>query len=86
MFFLLTVLPTHDRFFSYLSCLHIWIFWFHFRTLSDGRHAGGRDAASARYIFTHLAPLTRALFRPEDDAILTYGNSNRFFIALSSCF
>jgi DNA topoisomerase-2 len=36
------------------------------------RHAGGKDAASARYIFTHLAPLTRSLFRAEDDAVLTY--------------
>ena len=33
---------------------------------------GGKDAASARYVFTRLAKVTRLLFRPEDDAILEY--------------
>lgn len=33
---------------------------------------GGEDSASERYIFTHLNPLTRFLFREEDDAILKY--------------
>ena len=33
---------------------------------------GGEDSASERYIFTHLNPLTRFLFREEDDAVLKY--------------
>lgn len=33
---------------------------------------GGKDAASARYIFTMLNPVTRAIFHPDDDYILTY--------------
>ena len=36
------------------------------------RLAGGKDAASARYIFTRLAPETRKIFDPEDNAVLTY--------------
>jgi DNA topoisomerase II len=36
------------------------------------RLAGGSDAASARYIFTSLSPITRCLFPEEDDALLTY--------------
>jgi len=37
------------------------------------RLAGGKDAASARYIFTKAAlPLVRTIFRAEDDAILEY--------------
>lgn len=36
------------------------------------RLRGGKDAASARYINTMLNPLTRKLFRPEDDPILNY--------------
>jgi DNA topoisomerase II len=36
------------------------------------RLAGGRDAASARYIFTHLSPVARCLFPEEDDALLKY--------------
>ncbi len=36
------------------------------------RLQGGKDAASARYIFTHLAPITRLLFPAADDAILNY--------------
>jgi len=35
------------------------------------RLQGGKDAASARYIFTKLEALTRLLFRDEDDNILT---------------
>lgn len=34
------------------------------------RHNGGKDAASARYIFTSLAPVTRAVFPEPDDALL----------------
>jgi DNA topoisomerase II len=36
------------------------------------RIGGGKDAASARYIHTCLAPLTRHVFHPDDDNILTY--------------
>lgn len=36
------------------------------------RLRGGKDAASARYINTMLNPLTRKIFRPEDDAVLNY--------------
>jgi DNA topoisomerase-2 len=36
------------------------------------RLAGGKDAASARYIFTRLAPQTRKIFDPADNAVLTY--------------
>ena len=31
---------------------------------------GGKEAASARYIFTNLSPLTRILFNEADDALL----------------
>jgi DNA topoisomerase-2 len=36
------------------------------------RHLLGKDAASARYIFTSLSPITRKLFHPDDDALLKY--------------
>ncbi|KAJ2722639.1 DNA topoisomerase 2 [Coemansia sp. Benny D115] len=36
------------------------------------RLAGGKDAASARYISTFLNPITRALFNKGDDALLEY--------------
>ncbi|TPX44377.1 hypothetical protein SeLEV6574_g04534 [Synchytrium endobioticum] len=36
------------------------------------RLQGGKDAASPRYIFTMLAPLARAVFHPQDDALLNY--------------
>lgn len=36
------------------------------------RLQGGKDSASARYIFTRLAPLTRHLFNEADDALLEY--------------
>jgi DNA topoisomerase-2 len=36
------------------------------------RLQGGKDAASPRYIFTHLSPITRAIFHPADDALLKY--------------
>ena len=36
------------------------------------RLEGGKDAASARYIFTTLTQITRSLFHPEDDAVLDY--------------
>merc|ERR1719158_132837 len=31
------------------------------------RLQGGKDAASSRYIYTRLAPVTRAIFKEEDD-------------------
>ncbi|KAI5954990.1 TOP2 [Candida jiufengensis] len=36
------------------------------------REAGGKDAAAARYIFTELTEITRAIFNPADDPIYTY--------------
>ena len=36
------------------------------------RLAGGADAASPRYIFTHLSPFARYLFPEEDDILLEY--------------
>ena len=36
------------------------------------RLQGGKDSASERYIFTRLNPITRYIFHPEDDAILSY--------------
>merc|ERR1719183_1638690 len=40
------------------------------------RIQGGSDHASARYIYTRLAPLTRLIFSPLDDAILSYQNED----------
>lgn len=36
------------------------------------RLAGGKDSASARYIFTMMSPLTRLIFHPHDDPLLHY--------------
>jgi DNA topoisomerase II len=36
------------------------------------RDAGGKDHASARYIFTEPAPITRSIFHPADDPLLNY--------------
>ena len=36
------------------------------------RNQGGKEAASPRYIFTSLNPVTRALFHESDDAVLNY--------------
>jgi len=36
------------------------------------RLQGGSDAASTRYIYTRLAPVTRLIFHPFDDPVLTY--------------
>ncbi|KAK3845306.1 MAG: DNA topoisomerase [Linnemannia gamsii] len=40
------------------------------------RMQGGKDAASARYIFTALAPITRRIFHPHDDPLLKYLNDD----------
>lgn len=36
------------------------------------RRMGGKDAASPRYIFTRLEKITRTIFHPDDDALLSY--------------
>jgi DNA topoisomerase-2 len=36
------------------------------------RSMGGKDSASPRYIFTKLEPITRLIFHPDDDSLLTY--------------
>ncbi|CAE6368969.1 unnamed protein product [Rhizoctonia solani] len=36
------------------------------------RSQGGKDAASARYIFTNIPRITRTIFHPNDDALLHY--------------
>lgn len=36
------------------------------------RATGGKDAAAARYIFTHLNKLTSSIFHKDDSALLTY--------------
>ncbi|KAL9179430.1 hypothetical protein ACHAXT_008720 [Thalassiosira profunda] len=36
------------------------------------RRMAGKDAASARYIFTRLEKITRAIFHPDDDDLLKY--------------
>lgn len=36
------------------------------------RHMGGKDAASARYIYTKLDPITRKIFIEDDDYVLKY--------------
>ena len=36
------------------------------------RDCGGKDHASARYIFTELSPITRNIFHISDDPLLAY--------------
>lgn len=40
------------------------------------RRLGGKDAASARYIFTKLEPITRKIFHPDDDELLDYNTDD----------
>ncbi|ORX76043.1 type II DNA topoisomerase [Anaeromyces robustus] len=40
------------------------------------RLQGGKDAASARYIFTYLSKITRLIFKKADDNIITYLNDD----------
>ncbi|OMO96852.1 DNA topoisomerase II, eukaryotic-type [Corchorus olitorius] len=40
------------------------------------RNLGGKDAASPRYIFTNLSPITRYLFPKGDDGLLDYLNED----------
>jgi DNA topoisomerase-2 len=42
------------------------------------RLLGGDDASAARYIFTKLAPITRKIFHPHDDALLKYLEDDGF--------
>ena len=44
------------------------------------RRMGGKDAASPRYIFTKLEKITRAIFHPDDDALLQYLSDDGFSI------
>lgn len=37
---------------------------------------GGKDHASARYIFTRLEKIARTIFHPDDDALLNYLNDD----------
>ena len=39
-------------------------------------HQGGKDHASARYIYTRLSPITRFLFPKDDDILLDYLNED----------
>lgn len=40
------------------------------------RVGGGKDAASPRYIFTMLEPITRLIFHPEDDKVLEFNEDD----------
>uniref|UniRef100_A0A0D9VJV0 DNA topoisomerase 2 n=1 Tax=Leersia perrieri TaxID=77586 RepID=A0A0D9VJV0_9ORYZ len=40
------------------------------------RDQGGKDAASARYIFTELSSITRSIFPKDDDILLNYLNED----------
>ncbi|MCK9445428.1 toprim domain-containing protein [bacterium] len=44
------------------------------------RLKGGKDAASSRYIFTKLSPITRHIFKEVDDNILDYLDDDGFLI------
>ena len=43
-----------------------------FTITHNTRLSGGKDSASERYIFTQLNPITRLIYRAEDDAVLEY--------------
>jgi len=44
------------------------------------RLQGGKDSASERYIFTYLNPITRMIYRENDDAILKYLDDDGFLV------
>lgn len=44
------------------------------------RNQGGKDAASARYIFTKLSNITRTIFHPDDDLVLNWLNDDGTWI------
>ncbi|KAM0851391.1 hypothetical protein ACQ4PT_052453 [Festuca glaucescens] len=43
---------------------------------SVGQRWGGKDAASARYIYTRLSPVARLIFPKDDDVLLNYLNED----------
>jgi DNA topoisomerase-2 len=49
-----------------------------FTITHNTRLQGGKDSASERYIFTQLSPVTRYIFRKEDDNILEYLEDDGF--------
>lgn len=42
------------------------------------RLKGGKDASASRYIFTKLSPITREIFKKDDDEILDYLNDDGY--------
>lgn len=44
------------------------------------RFLGGKDSASARYIFTKLQPITRRMFKADDDLVLTHNDDDGFVV------
>ena len=49
-----------------------------FTITHNTRLQGGKDSASERYIFTQLNPITRYIYRREDDAVLEYLEDDGF--------
>ena len=49
-----------------------------FTITHNTRLQGGKDSASERYIFTQLNPITRYIYRKEDDAVLEYLEDDGF--------
>ena len=44
------------------------------------RDTGGKDHASARYIFTEPSPLARTVFHPADDSLLNFLKDDNLWI------
>uniref|UniRef100_A0A6C0ADR2 DNA topoisomerase (ATP-hydrolyzing) n=1 Tax=viral metagenome TaxID=1070528 RepID=A0A6C0ADR2_9ZZZZ len=51
-----------------------------FTITHNTRLLSGKDASSARYIFTQLNPITKYIFRKEDDGVLEYQEDDGFKI------
>jgi hypothetical protein len=49
----------------------------------ETRRMGGKEHALARYIFTRLIKIARAIFRPDDDPLLNYLNDDKRKFKLS---
>lgn len=45
-------------------------------SIHNKQRMGGKDHASARYIFTRLEKIARAIFHPDDDPLLNYLNED----------
>ena len=61
--------------------LQVTFFFFLFKTPSTlPLLKGGKDAASPRYIYTRLTKLTRIIYHPDDDNILTYLDEDNVII------